>query len=100
MIAFARTHAVALWTEFTVVVFFFMALPVASYFGLVTSEESWGWLMFYGSLPWSIAATAVPNFVGATLVAVGLGINSVAATTVVCYAISWWLKTLRFDNDG
>lgn len=100
MLAFARTHAIALWAEFTVVVLFFLALPVVNYFGLVTPEESWGWLMFYGSLPWSIAATAVPNFVGATFVAVGLGINSVAATIVVWYAVSWWLETLRYGNDG
>jgi hypothetical protein len=100
VIAFARTHAVALWAEFVVVALLVMALFVASYFGLIVTEESWGWMMLFGSLPWSVAATAAPGIIGMVIVAVGLGFNTVAATTVVCYAISWWLKTLRYNNDG
>jgi hypothetical protein len=51
VIAFARTHAVALWPEFVVVALLVMALSVASYFGLIVTEESWGWMMLFGSLP-------------------------------------------------
>ena len=100
MIAFARAHKTALWAEFVVVALSAMALPVAGYFRLVVTEESLGWMMLFGSLPWSIAATAVPGIIGMAIIAVGLGFNAVVATTLVCYAITWWLTTLRYDNDS
>jgi hypothetical protein len=100
VIAFARAHKIALWAEFVVVALSVMALPVAGYFRLVVTEESLGWMILYGSLPWSIAATAVPDIIGMVVIAVGLGFSTVAATTVICYAISWWLNTLRYNNDS
>ena len=85
----------ALWTEFIVVVLSVMAVSVASYFRWVVLEESGGWMMLFGSLPWSLAATVVPSVVGLVIIALGMGINVVLATIVICYSVSWWLKTLR-----
>ena len=100
MIAFARAHKFVLWAEFVAVALSVMALHVASYFRFVATEESLGWMMLFGSLPWSIAAIALPGSIGMVIIAVGLGFNAVAATIVVCYAISWWLKTLRYKIDS
>jgi hypothetical protein len=91
MIAFARAHKIALWAEFIVVALSVLAIPVAG--------EPWGWMMVFGSLPWSIAATALPGTIGLAIIAVGLGFNVVLATIVIFSGVSWWLKTLRYDND-
>lgn len=98
MITFARAHKIALWTEFGVIVLLVLALPVAGYFGWGLSGESGGWLLFFCALPWSLAAAALPAFIGVVILAVGLGINAVLATIVIGSSISWWLKTLRYEN--
>ena len=92
VIAFVKAHKIALWTEFIVVALSAMAMPFTG--------ESGGWMMFFGSLPWSLAATAVPSFIALPIVAVGLGFNVVLATIVIWRSLAWWLKTLRYDNDG
>ena len=74
-------------------------LHVVNHFWPGYTGQSWGWMMMFGSLPWSIAAAAVPAWIGMIILAVGLGVNMVIATTVVWYAIAWWLKTLRYRND-
>jgi len=99
MIAFLRAHKIALWVEFAVVALSVLALHAASYLHLVATEESLGWMMLFGALPWSAAAIAMPGFIGMVVIAVGLGVNAVACTIVVCCVISWWLKTLRYNND-
>jgi hypothetical protein len=100
VITFARAHKIALWTEFVVVALSVMAMAIASHFRWAVPEESWGWMTLFGSLPWSIAATEVPSIFGLVIIAVGLGFNVVLATIVICYFVSWWLKTLRYNNDG
>ena len=100
MIAFARAHKTALWAEFIVIVLSVTALFVASHLGLVATEDSLGWMLLYGALPWSLAAAAVPDVIGMVMIALGLGFNMVVVTIVVGYALAWWLKTLRYDNDG
>jgi hypothetical protein len=96
MITFAKAHKVALGIEFIVIALLVLAMPVAGYFGRGLSGESGGWLLFFCALPWSLAAAAVPAFIGVVILAVGLGINAVIATIVIGSAISWWLKTLRY----
>ena len=99
MITFAKAHKIALWIEFAVIVLFVLAVPIANYFGWGFSGESMGWMLF-AAFPWSMAAMAGPGFIGVVILAVGLGINGVLATIVVGCSVSWWLKTLRYDNDG
>ena len=100
MITFAKAHKIALWTEFVVVALSAMALPIASHFRWAVPAETWGWMALFGSLPWSIVATRVPGNFGLVIIAVGLGFNVVLATIVIGYVVSWWLKTLRYNNDG
>ena len=98
MLAFARTHKVALWALFSIAALSVVALSVINNFRPSYTKESWGWMIFFGALPWSIVATVVPGWIGIPVMAIGLGVNVAATSTAVWYAISWWLKTLRNSN--
>lgn len=100
MIAFVKARKIVLWVEFSTVVLLVLALFIADHFWHF--GESLGWMMLFGSIPWSAMALAVPQMgvFAVAVIAVGLGFNTVVITIVVWYAIAWWLNTFRFRNDA
>jgi hypothetical protein len=100
MIAFARANQTVLWTVFCIAALSVPALQMANQLWPDHAGEGWGWMMLFAALPWSIAAAALPGWPGMLIWAVGLGVNAVIVTALTWYAISWWLKTLRFGNDA
>jgi hypothetical protein len=102
VIAFARVHKAGLWLEFGAVTLLAVASFIANQFWPQYVGESWGWMLLFASLPWSALALAVPqvSVLAVVVVSVGLGFNTVVITTIVWYAIAWWLNTVRFSNDA
>ncbi len=97
MIAIAREYKRGLRVLFVVVVVLVLAFFAADYLWPLNTGDTWAWPMTYASLPWSAAGFAVPHPLFAVVaIAVGLGINSVAAAIVFL----WWIKTLRAGNDA
>lgn len=80
---------------FVAVVLFVLALVTLEHFWPVNNRESFGFMILGASLPWSIAAFAVPHALfGAIIVAAGIGINSVAVVIVIL----WVIRLLGFGK--
>jgi hypothetical protein len=84
VIAFARAHKVGLWLEFGTLTLLAVASFIANQFWPQYVGESWGWMLLFGSLPWSALALAVPQMgvFAVVIVSVGLGFNTVVITTI------------------
>lgn len=100
MIAFARANRAILSAVFCIAALSVLALSTVNHFWPEYTGESWGWMMLFACLPWSVMAAAVPGWFGVIILALGFGVNVVIVTTVGWYVISWWLKTLRFGDDA
>lgn len=93
IIAVAKAHRHGLRLLFVAVVFLVVALVTLEHFWPVNDRESFGFMILFAALPWSIAGLAIPNaFFGAILIAGGIGINAVAIAIVVL----WCLGRLGF----
>ena len=97
MLAIAKEHSKTLRGVFVTVVALTLAVYAIDYVSPLEDRKTWEWPMLLASLPWSAPGLVMPFplFVIA-MVAVGLGINTVAVAIIVL----WWLKTLRANNDA
>jgi hypothetical protein len=58
----------------------------------VNDRESFGFMILFAAMPWSIVGLAIPvPLLGGILIAGGIGINAV----VVAIIVLWLLSTLR-----
>lgn len=88
ILAVAKAHRHGLRLLFVAVVFLVVALVTLEHFSPVSDRESFGFMILFAAIPWSIAALAVPNGVlGAILVAGGIGVNAVAIAIVVLWCL-------------
>jgi hypothetical protein len=101
MLAFAKAHKRFLWIEFGTVVLLGVLLLAGNWLWPATFNATWGWMLLFSALPWSAIALAIPQIGGFAMVIVilGAGLNAVVVTTVVWYALVWWLDTLRPSRD-
>jgi hypothetical protein len=98
VIAVAKAYKRGLWTLFVAVLLLVLAVIAVEYFRPVNDRESFGFMILGASLPWSIAAFALPAALapfGAIIIAAGIGINSVAAAIVIL----WWLRAARLGDS-
>lgn len=95
VIAIAKAHQRGLRVLFVAVTCVVLVLVTLEHFWPVNNRESFGFMILGASLPWSIAAFAVPHalFV-AMVIAAGIGINSVILAIIAL----WWLRTLGFGK--
>lgn len=61
--------------------------------------QSVGWMLLFGSWPWSLPFMTVP-FVGLIAVIIGFALNATIVAVGCWRALSWWLNTLRVQNDA
>lgn len=95
IIAVAKAHSHSLRLLFATVVFLFVAMVTLEHFWPVSDRESFGFMILYAAMPWSIVGLAIPNaFVGAILIAGGIGLNAV----VIAIIVLWWLNLLGFGR--
>lgn len=95
IIAVAKAHQYGLRLLFAAVVFLFVALVTLEHFWHVNDRESFGFMILFAAMPWSLAGVAIPlPFLGAIIIAGGIGINAVAIAIVVL----WWLSLLGFGK--
>jgi hypothetical protein len=93
--AVAKTHRRGLQLLFATVVLLVVALVTLEHFWPVNDRESFGFMILFAAMPWSILALAIPvPFLGAILIAAGIGINAVAIAIVIL----WWLGLLGFGK--
>jgi hypothetical protein len=93
VVAIAKEHKRGLRALFVAVVLLVPALLTLEHFWPVSNRESFGFMIFGASLPWSIAAFALPSpyeLLGTIFIAAGIGINSVAVAIVIL----WLLRAL------
>jgi hypothetical protein len=92
IIAVARAYRRGLQLLFAAVVFLVVALVTAEHFWPVNDRESFGFMILFAAMPWSIVGLAIPvPLLGGILIAGGIGINAV----VVAIIVLWLLSTLR-----
>lgn len=95
IIAVAKAHKRGLGLLFAAVVFLVVAVVTLEHFSPVSDRESFGFMILYAAMPWSIVGLAIPNpFAGAILIAGGIGLNAV----VVAIIVLWWLNLLGFGR--
>ena len=93
IIAVAKAHRRGLRLLFAFVVFLVIALVTIEHFWPVNNRESFGFMVLFAALPWSLAGLAIPNaFVAAIFIAGGIGINALAVAIIIL----WWLSLLGF----
>lgn len=95
IVGVAKTHRRGLQLLFATVVLLVVALVTLEHFWPVNDRESFGFMLLFAAMPWSILALAIPvPFLGAILIAAGIGINAVAIAIVIL----WWLGLLGFGK--
>jgi hypothetical protein len=95
IVAVANAHKRGLGLLFAVVVFLVVAIVTLEHFSPVSNRESFGFMILYAAVPWSIVGLAIPNaFIGAVLIAGGIGLNAV----VIAIIVLWWLNLLGFGR--
>jgi hypothetical protein len=99
MIAFARFHRVALRNVFAGVALFVVALFIANAVWPGLTPEPWGWMLLFGSLPWSLVGMALGNLaiLGVVIIPIGLAFNATVATFVAWYVLSRWWSAVKSD---
>lgn len=91
-VAVARAHKRGLRALFIGVTVLALVVFAVEYFFPVNDQESFGWMIFFASLPWSIVALVLPlPAIGMVFIAAGIGVNAVIAAIMVL----WWVGTLR-----
>ena len=94
-IAVAKAYKRGLQVLFAAVVFLVVALVTVENFWPVSDRESFGFMILFAGMPWSVAGLAIPvPWVGAVLIAGGIGINAV----VVAIMVLSLLGTLRLGR--
>jgi hypothetical protein len=77
--------------------------PAAAFIANAVSPQllpqSVGWMLMFGSVPWSLPLMQVP-FLGIAAVLVGFALNATIVVVACWRAWSWWLGTLKFPKDG
>ena len=95
IVAVAEAHRRGLGLLFAAVVFLVVAMVTLEHFSPVSDRESFGFMILYAGMPWSIVGLAIPNgFVGAIFIAGGIGLNAV----VVAIIVLWWFNVLGFGR--
>jgi hypothetical protein len=90
MIAVARAHKDGLRMLFVAVVLLVVALVTIEHFWPVSDRESFGFMILFAAMPWTIAGLAIPiPFAGAIIIAGGIGINAVVIAIILL-----WLRAL------
>ena len=91
IIAVAKAHKRGLQLLFAAVVFLVVAAVTIEHFSPVSDRASFGFMILFAAMPWSIAGLAIPNaFVAAIIIAGGIGINAV----IIAIVVLWWLGLL------
>jgi len=95
IVAVAKAHRRGLQLLFAAVALLVVVLVSLEHFWHANDRESFGFMILFAGMPWSILALAIPvPFFGAILIAAGIGINAVAIAIVIL----WWLGLLGFGK--
>jgi hypothetical protein len=98
VVTFLRTHRRAVKRIFIVMLLSPVAALIAGAVSPALLPQSVGWMLLFGSWPWSLPLMSVP-FLGPVAVVVGFAVNATIAVVACWRAGSWWLNTLKFQKD-